>query len=219
MNSARNIVTAALLALAGAAACDGVGFQGDDLADGGNADHVPPLEQVVPSVPVEAVFEGNVIYLGLDISPAKLTPGERAVVTQYWRLNTPLSAAQRAKLAGWSGYLRAEGPYGRGVVPTQRIAAVEASSLDRWAVGTVIKEEFTVEVPEDWSEPALWLFAGISSGSTDAHAGDSLKVMQGPDEDGWRIRALTVRVKRPWSGGLPSWVTETRRSELSTFVE
>lgn len=219
MNAPRSVVMVALLALVGTAACDGASSEAYEIADHGSVEPALPgeQEQIVPSVPVEAVFEGNVIYLGLDVTPAKLTPGDRAVITQYWRLNTPLSAVDRATFDGWTSYLRVEGPYGRGVVATQRVA--EAASLDQWDVGTVIKEEFTLQVPGDWTEPALWLFAGIGGDSTDAHPANSLKVMEGPDEDGWRIRALTVRVKRPWSGGLPSWVTEARRSELSRFVE
>jgi hypothetical protein len=207
---------AVLLALAGTAACDGVSSEGYEIADHGSVDQ-GAVEQVVPSVPVQAMFEGNVIYLGLDINPPKLTPGDRAVITQYWRLNTPLSAVERTAFGAWTTYLHAEGPYGRGVVATQR--TVEAPNLEQWRAGTVIKEEFTLQVPGDWTEPAVWLFAGIGEGSTDARPATSLHVVQGPDEDGWRIRALTVRVKRPWSGGLPSWVTEARRSELSRFVE
>jgi hypothetical protein len=219
MNADRQSVIVALLALAGVAACDSVSAESDELAGDTAADRARPGDQALPTVPVDALFEGNVSYLGLDVAPPKLAPGDRAVVTQYWRLNAALSASARGAFRGWTTYLRAEGPYGRGVVPAQRIASEEAPSLDRWPVGTVIKEEFTMQVPEDWSEPALWLFAGIGADAIDAHPANSLQVVQGPDEDGWRIRALTVRVKRPWSGGLPSWATEARRSELSKLVE
>lgn len=219
MKAARHGVIVALLALAGTAACDGVSSEAHEVADDGSTDQARPAAEVVPTVPVEAVFEGDVIYLGLDVDPPKLTPGDRAVITQYWRLNTPLSAAERSTFGGWTTFLRAEGPYGRGAIVAQRIAPADTLSLDRWPAGTVMKEEFVVHVPEDWSEAAVWLFAGIGAASNDVHPAESLQVLRGPDDDGWRVRALTVRVKRPLSGGLPGWVTQVRRSELSKFVE
>lgn len=219
MNAVRRLGMVAPLALAALIACDTPSAESDEVAVDGSAGQPRPGERAAPIVPVEAVFEAHVIYLGLDIAPPKLTPGDRAVITQYWRLNTPLSAVERRTLAGWTSYLRVEGPYGRGAIAAQRLAPAEGLSLERWAVGNVIKEEFTVQVPEDWSEPAVWLFAGIGANSTDPSPTNSLKVLQGPDEDGWRIRALTVRVKRPWSGGLPSWVAEARPMGLSKFVE
>jgi hypothetical protein len=219
MNAVRLGTMAALLALAGTLACDGVSSDAYEVSDGAHSEPVRPAAEVVPAVPVEAVFEANVIYLGLDVDPPKLTPGERAVVTQYWRLNTALSAAERSTFSGWTTFLRAEGPYGRGAIAAQRLAPTDTLSLERWSAGTVIKEQFAIEVPEDWSEAAVWLFAGIGANPNDANPAQSLKVLRGPDDDGWRVRALTIRVKRPWSGGLPSWVTQVNRSDLSKFVE
>ena len=57
----------------------------------------------------------------------------------------------------------------------------------------MIKEEFVLQVPEDWSEPAVWLFAGVGTDSNDARPADSLQVVRGPDDDGWRVRALSDR--------------------------
>ncbi|HKY35303.1 MAG TPA: hypothetical protein VJN18_05145 [Polyangiaceae bacterium] len=219
MNAARHGMMVALLALAGTAGCDGLSSEAYEVTGAGSTEQARPAPEVVPSVPVEAVLEGDVSYLGLDVDPPRLTLGDQAVITQYWRLNAPLSAAERAAFGGWTTFFRAEGPYGRGAIVAQRTAPEGALSLDRWPAGTVIKEEFVVRVPENWSEPALWLFAGIGADSSDARPADSLKVMRGPDDDGWRVRALTVRVKRPWSGGVPSWVTQVDRSELSKLVE
>jgi hypothetical protein len=219
MNAVRHRMIVALLALAGTTACDGVSSEAYEVTADGSTEQARPTAEVVPTVPVEAVFEGNLIYLGLDVEPPRLTPGDRVVITQYWRLNTPLSAAARSAFGGWGTFFQAEGPYGRGTIVAQRTAPADALPLERWPAGTIVKEEFTLQVPEDWSEPALWLFAGIGADSNDAYAADALRVMQGPDDDGWRVRALTVRVKRPWSGGLPSWVTQVDRAELSKLVE
>jgi hypothetical protein len=65
----------------------------------------------------------------------------------------------------------------------------------------------------------VWLFTGIGTDSNDAYAADALQVVQGPDDDDWRVRALTVRGKRPWSGGLPGWVTQVDGAELSQLVK
>jgi hypothetical protein len=219
MNAARDSAVLALLVLAGTAACDGLSSETSNLVDEGSVEQARPVAEVVPAVPVEARFEGDVTYLGLDVDPPKLTPGDRAVITQYWRLNAPLSAIDRATFGAWVTFLHVEGPYGRGAIEARRTEPSSASRLEEWRAGATIKEQFVLHVPEDWSEPAVWLFAGIGADSGDARAADSLKVMVGPDDDGWRIRALTVRVKRPWSGGLPSWVTQVDRSAMSRFVE
>lgn len=221
MKAVRLGVLVWLLALPGAVGCDGVSPEAYEMTVDGKSEPAPPAADVVPAVPVEALFEGDVTYLGLDVDPPRLIPGDRAVVTQYWRINSSLSSAERSTFGGWTTFLRAEGPYGRGAIIAERIAPADALSLDRWPTGTVIKEEFAMQVPENWSEPAVWLFTGVGVDvdSSDARPADSLKVLRGPDDAGWRVRALTVRVKRPWSGGLPSWVAQVSRSELSKLVE
>jgi hypothetical protein len=213
-------VIPALLALLTTAACNEVGADEHALAAHGRTDEAQSLAaEVTPTVPVEALFEGRVVYLGLDVDPPKLTPGDRVVISQYWRLTAALSASDRATFGRWTTFLQVEAPYGRGAIVANRTAPANQLALDRWPVGTVVKEEFVLHVPEDWSEPAVWLFTGIGADSNDAYATDALRVMRGPDDDGWRVRALTIRVKRPSSGGLPSWVTQIDHSQLSKLVE
>lgn len=219
MSAARYRLLLALVALTGTEGCSGVSPEAYEIADQGSEDTRPRSAEVIPTVPVEALFQGEVVYLGLGVEPPRLTPGDRVVITQYWRLNAPLSAADRMTFGGWGTFLQAEGPYGRGAIIAQRTAPADTLPLDRWPAGTIMKEEFVLNVPQDWSEPAVWLFTGIGADSNDAYAADALQVMRGPDDDGWRVRALTVRVKRPWSGGLPSWVTQVDRAELSQLVE
>jgi hypothetical protein len=220
MSTARSQALLALLVLAGTAGCNGLSPEAPELAYHGSTEQPrPPAAEVVPAVPVEALFQGEVTYLGLDVDPPKLTPGDRLVITQYWRLNAALSATDRMTFGSWGTFFQAEGPYGRGAIVAQRTAPAEALPLERWPVGTVLKEELVLHVPEDWSEPALWLFVGIGAQSNDAEGVGVVPVMRGPDDDGWRVRALTVRVKRPWSGGLPSWATQVERAELSKLVE
>lgn len=219
MNAVRLGALVWLLALPGAAGCDGVSSEAYEMSADGTSEPRATAAEVVPAVPVEALFEADVTYLGLDVEPPRLTPGDRAVITQYWRIDSSLSAAERSTFGDWTTFLRAEGPYGRGAIVAQRLAPAGVLSLGAWTAGTVIKEEFVLTVPEDWPEAAVWLFAGIGAASSDAQPADSLKVLRGPDDHGWRVRALTVRVKRPWSGGLPSWVAQVSRTELSKLVE
>lgn len=220
MSTARYRVILALSALAAAQGCNGPSPEAHELAYRASREEARPLPaEVVPAVPVEALFQGEVAYLGLDVEPPKLTPGDRVVITQYWRLNAPLSATDRMTFGGWSTFFQAEGPYRRGAIVAQRTTPADALPVERWPVGTIVKEEFVLQVPEDWSEPAVWLFAGIGAKSNEAYVADALPVMRGPDDDGWRVRALTVRVKRPRSGGLPSWATQVERADLSKLVE
>jgi hypothetical protein len=220
MTAARSVCFAAL----GLACASGCGLSTRDADEVDTNLSTSPASSARPArVPVEARFESHVVYLGLTVKPSKLAPGTEALVTQYWRLDAPLSAAERVQRGNWHSFLRLEGPYGRGTIEAVRRAPKAALPLGDWPVDGVVTEEFAVRVPEDWSEGAVWLFAGISAAGPEMGAPygkgpPSLKVVRGPDEDGERIRALTMRVKLP-HGRAPGWAKRAGLNELGQLVE
>lgn len=196
------------------------------MASGGDRGTARGAAGGAPRVPVEALFDSNVVYLGLSARPPKVEPGQKLVITQYWRLLAPLSESDRTQRGAWQTMLEVEGPYGRGSLSAERTSSKAAPPLGQWPVGVVIEEQFEVIVPTDWAQPALWVFASIGAEQAGAD-GDSaaygsrqaLRVVRGPDDEATRIRALTIRVRRAGGGQAPAWIHQVGVAPLGELLE
>ena len=68
----------------------------------------------VPRYPVNADFDGKVVFLGMDVDPLPAEPGKDLKLTQYWKVVTPPGD-------GWKTFTHVEGPSKQGYINADHV--------------------------------------------------------------------------------------------------
>lgn len=134
-----------------------------------------------PKFPVNADLEGKVVYLGVDVEPATVTPGKELKLTHYWKAVAPTGE-------GWRVFTHLEGPNHQGFVNADHGPVGGKYAVSQWKAGEIIKDEHTVTVPANWSHQSLLVYTGLWRGPT------RLTVKTGASDGQNRVLAATIPV-------------------------
>jgi arylsulfatase A-like enzyme len=109
-----------------------------------------------PSVKTEGQTIGDGIeILGIDSAKAQpLYPGKPAAVVVYLHVTRPTSIAYRFQLVAWpvsEGSTGTEPLPARTVQTASRLTGDGAFASDQWRAGDYIREQFTLQLPADWT--------------------------------------------------------------------
>lgn len=145
--------------------------------------------QPTPMIPVNALLDGKVRLIGIDLDKREVQPGQQLKVTWYWE-----SLAEAP--GGWKIFVHFEGAGRR--TTHDHDAVGELFPIARWKPGQIIKDEQTIAVPADFPVGRATLFVGIF------------------EEEAWRERKQNIRmeVKNPAEVKVP--VREDGRIEVGS---
>jgi hypothetical protein len=105
-----------------------------------------------PQVPVNALLDGKVRLIGVDLSAPSVKAGEAFEVTWYWEALEDLGGT-------WKIFVHFEAPGKRGVFDHQAVG--ELYPLARWKKGEIIKDVQKITVDKDYPAGVGKLFVGI----------------------------------------------------------
>ena len=141
---------------------------------------VPPL-----SLRNGANLDGKVEVVGATVQPGRLTPGEQAKVTLYFKVLQPLED-------DYLVFVHVEDPEGR--MERMNVDHPPAGGLyatSQWKAGETVKDEFNIALPAGASARAINLWVGFWQPQTDARL--QLKNTDAVRNDG-RNRILLAQV-------------------------
>ncbi len=116
----------------------------------------PPAEVAPPiSVRSNAVLANKLELLGVEVTPGSVAPGRSARVVMLIRVKEPLKGDYRV-------FVHGEDPAGRAArLLFDHVPAQGRYPTSQWKAGEVIRDEFTVSVPQDTRAKALTLWGGF----------------------------------------------------------
>jgi hypothetical protein len=167
------IIAAATLAIG----CD---FNDGSLSD---ADRQLIRENILPKVPsmdlpVNADFDGKLLYLGCDIDKTQVSPGEAFTVVHYWEVRDPPGP-------DWKLFTH----LGPRTINVDRTPIKGKYPVAEWKAGEIIRDEQTVTVPVRWTAPFIIVYVGIFHGTT------RLEVRSGEQDGDNRVIAVRMPVR------------------------
>ncbi|MEZ4265086.1 MAG: carbohydrate-binding family 9-like protein [Myxococcota bacterium] len=109
-------------------------------------------EAPTPQIPVNAVLDGKVRLIGVDLSSPSVKVGGSFDVTWYWEALEDLGGS-------WKIFVHFEAPGKRGVFDHQAVG--ELYPLARWKKGEIIKDVQKITVGSDFPTATAKLFVGI----------------------------------------------------------
>ena len=105
-----------------------------------------------PQIPVNAIFDGKVRLIGVDLDKRDVRPGDAFTVTWYWE--------SLAEVEGdWKIFVHFEGPGKRSTHDHGPVG--ELLPMSSWKPGQIIKDVQVISVMSDFPEGQANLFAGI----------------------------------------------------------
>ncbi len=131
---------------------------------------------------VNADLDGKIVYLGCDYDKDTISPGEKVVIQHYFKVVQPTGR-------GWKlfQHLNGDSPNGNWVNIDHK--PVKGSyQVSEWKAGEIIRDEYTLTLPKNWTAPVATVHIGIYKG------GDRLKVLSGEQDGQNRVVALKLPV-------------------------
>src|SRR5687767_1834144 len=101
-----------------------------------------------PKYPVNADLGGKVVYLGADIDKGRLRPGDKFVITHYWKVVD-------APGGKWRAFTHVKGRPDRGedFINADGSRLRDVYNAHRWQTGEILKDEQTITLKADWGSP------------------------------------------------------------------
>ncbi|MCA9513319.1 MAG: hypothetical protein KC635_00095, partial [Myxococcales bacterium] len=121
-----------------------------------------------PMIPVNAVLDGKVRLIGVDLDKREVQPGQELKVTWYWE------SLEEAP-GGWKIFVHFEGAGRR--TTHDHDAVGELFPISRWKPGQIVKDEQKIAIPADFPVGRATLFVGIF------------------EEEAWRERKQNIRME------------------------
>lgn len=137
-----------------------------------------------PQKPVNADLDGKIGYLGMDFSPAVAEPGKPITLTHYWK-----SMASPGE--GWKVFTHFEGPNHQGFFNADHGPISGKYPVDQWKAGEIIRDQYTVTLPANWTASSINVYAGVWRGQ------ERLSVTSGPSDGHDRVLVGSIPVKKP----------------------
>lgn len=166
-----------------------VGCTGHDDAQPTGADLDAVRANLLPSAPtpqkaVTANLDDKIVYLGMDVSPATAEPGKPITLTHYWK-----SMASPGE--GWKVFTHFEGPNHQGFFNADHGPIGGKYPVEQWKAGEIIRDQYTVTLPANWSADSVQVYAGVWRGN------ERLAVKSGPSDGRDRVLVGSIPVKKP----------------------
>lgn len=121
------------------------------------------IAALIPSIPVEANLENEVMFLGYDLSPVVLKRGEPFTITYYWKGLKKMSRDYRVYVHFDNAlHTRVRFQYDHEPLGGERPTST-------WKPGCVIKEEYELVVPENVPRESYLLRVGMFDARGDKH--------------------------------------------------
>jgi len=136
------------------------------------------IASLTPSIPVGANLENEVIFLGYDLHPRILTRGRSFTIAYYWKGLKKMSR-------NWRVYVHFDDSIHNRVrfqFDHEPLGGDRPTST--WEPGCVVKEEYTLMVPDDIIPGNYLLRVGMFDSRGDKH---NLKPLDSEGEIDWRL--------------------------------
>ncbi|MCB9557566.1 MAG: carbohydrate-binding family 9-like protein [Deltaproteobacteria bacterium] len=132
-----------------------------------------------PEHALNADFEGNLTYLGLDVSTDVVKPGVSFKLTHYWQVKKPIP--------GWKIFTHLNNEDHRAFVNADHKPVGGRYAAAYWRAGEIIRDEHSVSLPKNWSHNSVKVYVGLWKGA---------KRMRptGPQDAQNRLLAATLKV-------------------------
>jgi len=134
-----------------------------------------------PRYPVNADLDGKVVYIGLDTEAQTIEPGKDFKLTHYWKLVAPPGD-------GWKTFTHLDGPNHQNFINADHAPVKGKYAVSAWKPGEIIRDEHTIRLPGNWSQPTVNVYVGLWRGPT------RLPVKAGPHDNEGRVLAATIPV-------------------------
>jgi hypothetical protein len=132
-----------------------------------------------PKHGVNADLGGKVVYLGADLDKPTIKPGEKFVVTHYWKIVSPPGSEYRV-------FTHVNGGSPKEWMNVDSTKMRQNHGPDRWKAGDIIKDEQTITLRSDWASAFAAVYVGLyRKGATSEK--DRLPVVSGPTDGHVRI--------------------------------
>ncbi len=138
-----------------------------------------------PKQVVNADLGGKVVYLGADVDKTALKPGEKFIVTHYWKV----VQAPGSEYAIFT-HVRGNGGEWMNVDSTKMRQSYPVAD---WKAGDIIRDEQTITLKGDWKSPVATVNLGLyrRGGSTE---NDRLQIVSGPSDGHRGVQAARFTV-------------------------
>lgn len=147
-------------------------------------DNVKISDNVLKSAPqkmdfeVNAELEDRMVYLGLDVSPKEVRPGQAVTLTHYWQVKKAITNWKLfVHLIGPGTYVNADHKPVGGLYP-----------VSQWKPGQIIRDRHSATVPADYRHDEITVYVGLWQGKR------RMAIKKGPQDDQDRVRAAVLKV-------------------------
>ncbi len=189
----RTMATLALVALAACVTKDSKKKEARDIDPAWVQSHV--LRQAPQlSSRIDAKFGGGkLVYLGNEVNPTTVKPGDKVTVHHYWQVVEPPGE-------GWKIFTHLQG------TKPQDWTNVDDSDLRvgypaaRWQAGDVLHDEHKFTIDKDWQSPYVDVLVGVYPRGKNA-INDRMEISGGVVDDQRRLRVARLEVdvgEVPW---------------------
>ncbi|MFO0751346.1 MAG: carbohydrate-binding family 9-like protein, partial [Myxococcota bacterium] len=152
-----------------------------------------------PQVPINAVFDGKVRLIGVDIEKPEVRPGDTLTITWYWE-----SLAEAP--GDWKIFVHLEGPGKRSTHDHGPVG--ELLPIPAWKPGQIIKDVQTISIMSDFPDCVATLWVGIfdEKAWTERQQNVRMQIVnpdqlkQPKDNDG-RVQAGTFKISKSAAAG------------------
>ena len=108
--------------------------------------------------PVNADFEGKVVYLGLDVDRKPIRPGQQFTLVHYWKVVKAIP--------GWKIFTHLQDPKNQGkyFVNADHKPILGRYPASMWKPGEIIRDEHKVTLRGTWDAPKINVYVGLWRG-------------------------------------------------------
>ena len=134
-----------------------------------------------PKYPVNADLDGKLVYLGLDVDHVPIEPGKDVTLTHYWKLVSPPGQE-------WKTFTHLNGAGNKNFINADHAPVKGKYPVGSWKAGEIIRDQHTVRLPQNWTQPSVEVYVGLWRGPT------RMPIRTGPHDSDGRVLAATVPV-------------------------
>ena len=132
-----------------------------------------------PRFRVNAELEDKLVYLGMDVDPAKASAGKTLKLTHYWKVKQPVGE-------DWKLFVHLGGPRSGAYVNADHAPLRGRYPVSYWKAREIIRDQHTVSLPARWPAADVDVYVGMWKGP------QRLKVVKGPSDGDNRVLAGKV---------------------------
>jgi hypothetical protein len=135
-----------------------------------------------PRYPVNADLDGKLVFLGLDVDPLPAEAAKDLKLTQYWKVIAPPGE-------GWKTFTHVEGPGKQSYINADHVPVQGKYPVAAWKAGDIVRDIYTVKLPDAWSYPVVEVYVGLWRGAT------RMPIKSGPHDSEGRVLAASIPLR------------------------